>query len=306
MFLSLVFMILIGSFVTIGICFFVIKKLVFSSDPTFYGKKQSDLMFEINKELSAYPETSKVSFKTSDNLLLSGLLVKRQSPKANVLLCHGYKSAKELMYAFIDLFPQWNMFLFDFRAHGKSEGKITSIGCHEYKDVLAAKKFFQQKISPSAKLPFIIIGISMGGASAIKATEVQPNLCDAMIVDSSYATLSSVINECFSSKSGLPYYPFFPITKLMFQYLANCNIGGMRPVDNLKNIKQPIFFIHSCNDSFILPSESIELFANAKNKHSKLWIGPRCRHGWLHSYHTNLYKKKIFSFLKKAGIKAAI
>ncbi len=298
--ISSIFFVL-AAFVVFGISYYALRSLTFASDNVFHGKKQSDLVQEIRTELLKRTDVAQVSFKNADNMNISGLLFKRPNAQVNVVLCHGYKSAKELMYAYIDLFPEWNMLLFDFRACGQSDGTMTTIGCLEYKDVVAAVQFMREQMTNvnTKQLPMVVLGISMGAASVLKAAEFEPGLADVFIIDSSFARLDTTVIKAFSVKSSLPRYPFFPIIKRMFQYLAGCDIHSMNPAESVKSITNPIFFIHSCGDQFISPKNAIKLYANAKNKNSKIWIAPHCRHGWLHSYCSELYKKKVSQFLRK-------
>lgn len=292
----------ISLIIILAISFYTLQQITFAGDRILYGTKLSEVAQEIRTELLKRSDLTAVSFTTTDKLNLSGLLITRPKAKANLLLCHGHRSSKEFMYAFIDMFPDWNILMFDFRAHGQSDGKITSIGCHEYKDVIAAAKYLRTQTTSSScqKIPLIIIGISMGGASALKAAEMEPGLCDAMIIDSAYAKLDSTVMKAFSRKSPLPHYPFFPIIKQMFHILAKCNVHSMSPMHSVHSINQPILFIHSCNDNYISPNNAIKLYANAKNQNSKLWIAPHCRHAWLHSYHNQRYKHHVIKFLKHA------
>ena len=286
--------------VIMGISYYAMCMLTFAGDRTVYGKRASDLMTEIREEILKRPGVTEVSFPTVDSYKLAGILVKRQNAVGNVVLCHGYRGGKELMYAFLEQFPDWNALMFDFRAHGQSSGSMTSIGCHEYKDVIAATMFLREQTQTHKHLPMVILGVSMGGASSLRAVEEEQGLCNALIVDSAYAHLGKTVLKAFSAKSVLPRYPFFPIMKQMFHYFAQCDVHSMNPAESVKSIKIPILFIHSCDDTYISPKNVLKLYAGAQHKHSKLWIGPRCRHGWLHSYHSELYKKKISRFLNRA------
>ena len=287
--------------ITFGISYYAMRKMTFVGERELYGKKLSILAQEIRSELLKRSDISEVTFKTHDNLTLAGLLIKRQHPQANLIVCHGYKSNKELSYGLIDLYPSWNILLFDFRAHGQSEGLITTIGYHEANDVVAASNFLRDYTQKTynKKMPLIILGLSMGGAALLRAAELEPGLCDALVVDSSYAKLGTTVFKAFSMKSSLPRYPFLLIAQEMFQYLANCDIHAMNPKDSVKTITKPILFIHSCDDNYISPKNAITLFSNSVNKQSKLWIGPHCRHAWLHSYYSELYKKKTTKFLQQ-------
>lgn len=291
------------AFVVVSLSYHMIYMLLYTSDSIFYGKKQSVLAQEIREELFKFNEIQNVKFQTVDNLTLSGIVVKRTKAKANLLLCHGYRASKEFMYSFIDLFPDFNILLFDFRAHGQSEGKMISIGCHEYKDVMAAADFMKKTMykQDGVPLPFIILGISMGAASTLKAASLDSNLCDALIIDSTFSDLNKILIKGFSIKSGLPYYPFFPIIRHFFESVADCKICEMNPAKCVEKITKPILFIHSCNDNFISPKHGLRLYEHAGlSRYAKVWIGPRCRHGFLHSYYSDMYKRKVNGFLRKA------
>ena len=280
----------------------MMMKLVFVSDNIFYGKKQSDVANELRTELLGRKDAKAVSFKNQDGQVLSGILLKRSNAKANLVLCHGYRGCKELMYGYVDIFPHFNILLFDFRAHGQSEGRIISIGCHEYQDVIAATEFMKNATQmQDVSLPLILLGISMGGASAIKAASELPTLCDALIIDSTFSDLRKIMIKGFTIKSGLPYYPFFPVIRWMFENAADCSISAMNSAFYAKKISKPVMLIHSCNDNFISPANTLKIYENLnQSKYSKVWIGPKCRHGWLHSYYSDLYRKKVSKFLRNS------
>ena len=243
-----------------------------------------------------------VSFESTDGVMLSGFLIERKNAKYNAVLCHGYRSVKEFMYSYIDLFPDWNILLFDFRSHGNSDGKITSLGYHESKDVIAAANYLKTvaKQRQFAHLPMVVLGFSMGGAAALKAAEAEPTLADALIIDSTYAQLNSTILKAYSSKTLLPFYPFFPVITWLFNYLAACDIYQMNPDECVRHITKPILFIHAATDTYVASKNVLRLYANVQNKRSKIWIGPPCRHGLLHTLQPDEYQYKVKKFLAKA------
>lgn len=286
----------IALMMVMGISYYTVYRFVSAGDRIVYGTKLSTLTLDIRDELLKRTDVQTVTFDTSDDFTLHGLLFARPKAQANLVLCHGYQGCKEFMYGLIDMFPTYNILAFDFRAHGQSPGSTTSIGCHEYKDVIAATDFMKNY---DKNIPLIVLGISMGGASALKAAEMKQDLCDALIIDSTFSELKTMFLRGFMLKVKLPYYPFFPLARAIFHYVNNCDIHNMSPFESVKKITQPILLIHSCNDKFINPENSLQLFSVAQNKSTRLWIGPRCRHGWLHTYHAPMYQKKVLRFLNQ-------
>lgn len=288
--------------IILGISYYTLYNLTTTKERLLYGNRIADLAQEIREELLKRSNFREVEFPSKDNLKLSGVLVLSPNPVANVVLCHGYQGSKEFMYGYLDLFANCNILLFDFRAHGKSEGTMTSIGVLESRDVIGAVRYLKettQQLHPEKKIPFIILGVSMGGAAALKAAEIEPNLCDALIVDSVFCTLRTVMAQVFSLKTGLPHFPFFAVITRLFNYFLGCDLDTMSLIQSVQKITAPILFIHSCNDSFIEPKHCLTLYSHTSSERTKLWIGPKCQHGWLHTYYPEAYRKKVTRFLQK-------
>jgi uncharacterized protein len=295
---------LIVSAIVLIISYISMRKLLYISKDLMMGKERLDVCAKrIREKMINEDHARTFECTTEDNITLHGLIVEHPKAKATILLCHGYQCCKELTAGYIKLFPNYNFVMFDFRAHGENKRTITTIGCHEYKDVLAVGHWIKQN-KPNLG-PLIILGVSMGGASALKAVEVEPTLCDALIVDSAFSSLESALYHAFVNKSGLPTFPFLPIMKKMFNYAGSCDVSAMTPLDSIKNIKQPLLIIHSCVDRLVPVQESLLMYAQGAQQ-AKLWIAPKCKHGWLHKKYPDLYKKKVISFLEKRVLKTSI
>ncbi|MBD3273038.1 alpha/beta fold hydrolase [Candidatus Dependentiae bacterium] len=285
------------------ISFFAFKKLVLPYDLILKdGRKVSFVAGKIREKLIKRNDLEPVTFSSKDGIKLSGFFIKRKNPIGNVILCHGYQSCKEFLHCVIDMLPEYNILMFDFRAHGKSCGRFRTIGCHEYKDLFAAVDFLKEKTKPNKiftkKLPLYIIGISMGGSVSIDAVAKKSDLCDALIVDSAFSNLKEVVYNAFKIKSGLPSYPFAPIIIRMVNFVTNSNISKFCPLNCIKKIDKPIFFIHSCIDNVVNPDDTLKMYANSINKKTRLWIGPPCKHGHLRRKYSEKYAKKINKFLR--------
>lgn len=114
---------------------------------------------------------TKEKFKSADvgNMELRGYWVpntKNPSSKKTVILAHGFESDPSSMLTIARhlLEKSYNVFMFDFRGHGKSPGK-TSIGYHEGKDLLGAVRHIKKEHGEQSS-DLTLMGHSMG-ASAI-------------------------------------------------------------------------------------------------------------------------------------------
>ena len=253
-----------------------------------------------------------------------GILIRRQSPIGTVVICHGYLGCKRDSLALKHLFPKYNVLVFDFRAHGQDrQGQVSTIGRDEAFDVMGAVQTIKNDPGMHGK-PIIAFGFSMGAVSAIQAQSMDPTLFNAMILDCPYDSTDDAMRRgleasmqftLFGWKFMIPGMQFLldhmydasaqAITNFLFQAITKLDgktIATMfvqvRPVDAIKKITIPCFFIHCENDKKV-PIEAVErLYAN-KPGFKRLWITQGKWH--FGSYHNDpeLYWYKVNKFLKK-------
>jgi alpha-beta hydrolase superfamily lysophospholipase len=84
-----------------------------------------------------------VSFTSADNIVLRGWLIKPLNTRLRspaIIICHGVGANKsDFTGLAVSLSRRgYYVLLFDFRAHGESSGRRSSLGYHEQKDIVAA------------------------------------------------------------------------------------------------------------------------------------------------------------------------
>lgn len=107
-----------------------------------------------------------------------------------VILAHGWGSNKSSMLdrAAI-LHDSYHLLLFDFRNHGQSAAAATTQGVHESGDVRAMIDWLEATKGPDR---IAVLGASMGGASSLAAA-VRDDRIDALVIESTHATLANAI-----------------------------------------------------------------------------------------------------------------
>lgn len=124
------------------------------------------------------PPYSPTSFKSFDKQTnLSGWFFKTSDPKSTVIIVHGTASNRmpfnvetvDLVRDFLE--NGFNVFLFDQRNSGESEGLTTGYGYMEWKDVIGAIDYVR-KISVTKDV--ILYGIGSGCSSALIAMSKLP------------------------------------------------------------------------------------------------------------------------------------
>jgi pimeloyl-ACP methyl ester carboxylesterase len=124
------------------------------------------------------PQYSPTSFKSFDNQTnLSGWFFKTENPKSTVIIVHGTASNRipfnvDMVDLIEDLLNDgFNVFLFDQRNSGESEGATSGFGYMEWKDVIGAIDHVR-KISVTTDV--ILYGIGSGCSSSLIAMDKLP------------------------------------------------------------------------------------------------------------------------------------
>ncbi len=235
-----------------------------------------------------YEETS---FKSADGIKLSGWFIPGNKTKPAIIVMHGYPADKANLLAVADfLADDFNVFLFDFRSFGESEGEYTTVGYLEKNDLIGAIDYLEKEKNITK---IGLYGFSLGGAVALMAGHKNVK---AIVADSSYARLSNMVRHMYWIFSILKY-PLAYLTKLYSLLFLKVDMDSVNPVDNIGRIKAPILLIHSEKDSQIPVTEAY-LLHNANNK-SQLWIVKNADHGMAHSANPEEYERRITEFFKE-------
>jgi fermentation-respiration switch protein FrsA (DUF1100 family) len=231
-----------------------------------------------------------VNFRTRDGLTLKGWFIPCEGKKTTIIVCHGYPFDKgNILPSSLFLHKEYNLFLFDFRAMGESEGRYTTVGYHEKKDLLAAVDYLKSRgIERMGAL-----GFSLGGAVIIMAD--SPDI-EAIVSDSSYATLDLMIHSLFRHYHFLRY-PFVFTVKSLSRLVLKFNTSSVSPVDTIKEVETPILLIHGERDSQI-PVKNAYLLHEAAPK-SELWIVPGADHGEAQALGPIEYERRVLEFFKE-------
>ncbi|MBS3114347.1 alpha/beta fold hydrolase [Candidatus Woesearchaeota archaeon] len=232
-----------------------------------------------------------VLFNSADGIKLSGWFIPHNKTKSTIIVMHGYPADKANLLGIAEfLAKEFNVFLFDFRSFGKSEGKYTTAGYLERNDLLGAIKYLEKEKNITK---VGLYGFSLGGAVALMTNHENVK---AIATDSAYAELSHMVQHMYKIFFVLKY-PLAYLTKLYGILFLKINIDDASPVENIENIKIPILLIHAEKDSQIPVNEAYLL--HDANKKAELWIVENAEHGITHSINPEKYEKKVIGFFKE-------
>ncbi|MCB9772454.1 MAG: alpha/beta hydrolase [Candidatus Omnitrophica bacterium] len=224
-----------------------------------------------------------IYFLTQDHVQINGWLVKAKvdSDKVStILFCHGNAGnigdRVEKIQNFRDL--GLNVFIFDYRGYGKSQGRPTEKGM--YLDVAAALDYLQSRQDIAAER-IIVYGASMGGVAAIDIVSKRPVL--ALIADSTFTSSADM------AKTIIPFVPAF----ILGTKLDNAT--------KIKGIIVPKLFIHSPSDETVPFRLGQKLFKLAPEPKEFLVISGNHNEGFILSQ--DIYLPGIENFLNKYNLR---
>ena len=189
--------------------------------------------FDFDSLLLAVDE---VRFPAVDGIELSGWLLEGDAAFPPILLCHDLGSSKtSLVYQAIDLNGRgYPVLLFDFRGHGHSRGRGSTLGLEEKRDILGALEFLTDHAGREP--PRVgIYAVGMGAHAAVLAAADRPSLrvlvLDGLYPDASFPLARSV----FAGWSPAVRYLAF-MSDGMFAVMSRARIGDHRAAEALPNL----------------------------------------------------------------------
>ncbi len=241
-----------------------------------------------------------ITFRTDDGLTLHGWYLEHPAPRDAIVIGHGFAmNRNELLDLAFALRARGHaVLLFDFRAHGGSEGGRSTIGYREAGDISAAAVFLGSRPELAGRR-IGVAGISMGAAAALMAAARDERIA-AVSADSSFATLHDIAAGGLRQIYRLPAFPFVPLIVRFGELLTRVQIGANRPIDAVAAIApRPLLLIHGAADGLIPVDNAQDLYA-AAGEPKELWIVPDLGHAAAFLRMPDEYIERLDRFFNRA------
>ncbi|MBQ1684902.1 MAG: alpha/beta fold hydrolase [Clostridia bacterium] len=169
----------------------------------------------------------------------------------------------------------WNVLTIDARAHGRSEGKINSLGYKEYRDVIVWSKLLHDEFGIKR---IVLHGVCIGSSTALFTATAKecPDYVAGVIADGMYQRFyDSCRNHMLYDKR--PIFPFLYEVMLHIRVFSGANVVTDGPKKRIVNMRRPIRFLHSREDLFSTPDKAQELYERCPSENKSIcWFD----HGW--------------------------
>ena len=239
-----------------------------------------------------------VSFKSTDGLTLGGWWIPAEGSHKAVISLHGQGGSMDpdLHNAPPLHAAGFNLLMFDFRAHGRSAGKMSTIGYLERMDLLGAVEFLRQK----GMTRIGVIGFSMGGIVAMLTTP-ECSAIDAVTTDSGPAWLRHAL-AVWAVERRVPAWlsPFLAwLTFFGTSLRLGTNLFNYEPIHWVGRIApRPILFIQGDRDQYVPPQDFEALYA-AAGQGKEAWRVPGAGHCVIAQLCPDEYHQRIVAFFSQ-------
>jgi len=234
------------------------------------------------------------TLQSESGSLLAGWHIKSDKNKGVIVLLHGIRASRldmlkraKMLYA-----EGYSSVLIDLQAHGESSGENITIGYLEKFDAVAAIKFAKEQ-HPNE--PVGLIGVSLGGASAVLASPIN---VDAIILESVFPDLVTAVHNRVEIRLG--FLSWLPAELLLAQIKPRLgfDVSEVRPIDKISDIKPPVFIISGKEDLHTTEKGTRELFSKANNPKA-LWLVEGAAHVDMFNKTPEEYREKVVEFFNE-------
>jgi dipeptidyl aminopeptidase/acylaminoacyl peptidase len=251
--------------------------------------------------LATFPDLDPehIQVQSFDKILLDGRFFPGAHSSLVILAC-GYGDTQDQMLSIAEFLHHAGFSVLTYTSRGRvpSGGRYVTVGALEQKDVVSVVNYAAGRSDVDANR-IGILGISMGGASAILAAAKDKRI-RAVVDDSAFSDGPRVIATAFEHFVHLPAFPFAPITVAIADSRAGIDITRVRPMDVIAEISpRPLLIIHDQGDPVALADNSLRNFA-AAGQPKQLWLVPGSGHADAQIIAKSQYQSRVTSFFEAA------
>jgi len=233
-----------------------------------------------------------VEFRSGDGVTLRGWYIRAENSVKTIIVCSGANGSLD---ADIHVAPWlqvagFNVLLFDWRAHGQSEGNVVTLGFNERYDLIAAVQFAKSKGAERVG----VLGFSMGGTVAIATAAVYEDI-NAIAADSPFVTIVSAVAGGLIER-GLHEGLSYGLARLLLMTACLRTQLNLFEIDLARWIgrvaPRPLLLMFGEQDVIVPKSEVDLIFARA-NEPQEIWRVPEAAHRALQVHQPEEYRRRI-------------
>ena len=243
----------------------------------------------------AFPYES-IELKTKSDLSIGAWYAKADSAsKGTIVLFHGLSNSKSsvLQEAGEFRYMGYNVLLIDFRGHGNSDGRITTIGWNETEEIKSAFDWLSAKGEPK----IILWGFSMGATAIIKAVRDYDLKVNGMILEMPFASLHKHMRGR-APTLGFPKEPFGSLVTFWTGVRRGFNGFKYNTVRFAEKVNCPVLYQWADRDIYVSKKEAESIFNSFSSKQKKMVVYQNAIHGSLAQQNITRWRVEVEGFLR--------
>ncbi|MBL8950242.1 MAG: alpha/beta fold hydrolase [Myxococcaceae bacterium] len=236
-----------------------------------------------------------ITLETRDGVKLAAWYLPSTNGAA-VVLAHGHGENRSQMLpeAHVLASRGFGVLLFDWRAHGDSEGRLSTRGDRERYDLFAAIDWVSQQadVVPGR---LGVLGYSRGATVGLEVTACDPRV-GAVVAEASVTSMRESLDHDFSRFGKLSQVA----ARMWVKRVRHIDVDSVRPIEHIGHISpRPLLLVHGTLDPSVPAYMGTLLYLTAESP-KQLWLVGGAGHGGFVRHVGPEYATHLASFFEGA------
>jgi fermentation-respiration switch protein FrsA (DUF1100 family) len=238
-----------------------------------------------------------VELVTADGVAFGAWYFRQPGSPQTVIVSGGHKGQRQgALGISVGLWRKgFNVVLYSYRGMSGSDRAPVTFGIKEVLELQAAIAFARKRI-PGARIG--LLGYSMGAVVSLLGAAGEPGV-EALVLDSPFSDLRSLLVENVRRRARLPGTPFVWLASLMLRLRTGSRLADCSPLAVLSSLEpRPLFFIHGGADQITSVNHSRRLY-DAYRGPREIWIVQGAPHTGAYFADRPLYVERVAGFFAR-------
>ncbi len=215
-----------------------------------------------------------------------------------VLIIAGRTECLLYSYYFAEPFRRAgrNVLVIDNRSHGLSEGKVSSLGYKEYRDILEWCRLLHDELGNER---IFLHGICIGASTALFALTSPdcPDYIEGMAADGMYYNFyKSFENHMIADRPKTIRFPIMQQVMLWIRLCSGADVVHDGPFKRIEMLTKPILFLYSREDTYSTPDQADYLYVHCSAPKKLVWFDHGA-HSRIRINDTEGYDRTVMDYL---------
>ncbi|TMD19541.1 MAG: alpha/beta fold hydrolase [Chloroflexi bacterium] len=238
-----------------------------------------------------------VELVTADGVNFGAWYFRQPGSPQTVIVSGGHKGQRQgALGISIALWRKgFNVIVYSYRGMLGSDRAAITFGIKEVLELQAVIAFARKRI-PRARIG--LLGYSMGAVVSLLGAAGEPGV-EALVLDSPFSDLRTLLIENVRTRARLPGTPFVWLAGLMLRARSGSKLADCSPISVLSSLEpRPLFFIHGGADRITNVNHSRRLY-DAYRGPREIWIVQGAPHAGAYFADRPLYVERVAGFFAR-------